>query len=104
MNMADMAIQTYQAESIILRVEKLISIRGEEACAAQIAMAQVYVNDAADKVAKYAKDAIWSFAEGPEQRMMLMGLKRFTKTDPFNVKEARRVVAEKLIEENKYCF
>jgi len=104
MNMADMAIQTYLAESIILRVEKLISIRGEEACAPQIAMVQVFVNDAADRVAKYAKDAIWSFAEGPEQRMMLMGLKRFTKTDPFNVKEARRVIAEKLIEENKYCF
>jgi hypothetical protein len=63
---------------------------------------RVFINDAADRINKNGKDAINSFAEGDEQRMMLMGLKRFTKTEPLNTKEARRIVAAKLIEENKY--
>ena len=64
----------------------------------------VYVNDACDKIGIYGKEALNSFAEGDELRMMLMGLKRFTKQQPFNPKAARQVVAEKLIAENKYCF
>jgi alkylation response protein AidB-like acyl-CoA dehydrogenase len=104
MNIADMAIETYVAESVLLRVEKLVSMRGEEACAAQLAMMRVYINDACDKIATYGKEALNSFGEGDELRMMLMGLKRFTKQDPFNPKAARQVVAEKLIAANKYCF
>ncbi len=53
---------------------------------------------------KNGKDAINGFAEGDEQRMMLLGLKRFTKTEPFNTKDARRNIAAVLIEANKYCF
>ena len=104
MNIADMAIETYVAESVLLRTEKLVSMRGEETCAAQLAMMRVYVNDACDKIATYGKEALNSFGEGDELRMMLMGLKRFTKQDPFNPKAARQVVAEKLIAANKYCF
>ena len=104
MNIADMAIETYVAESVLLRVEKLVSMRGEEACAAQLAMMRVYINDACDKIGIYGKEALNSFAEGDELRMMLMGLKRFTKQQPFNPKAARQVVAEKLIAANKYCF
>ena len=104
MNIADMAIETYVAESVLLRVEKLVSMRGEEACAVQLAMMRVYINDACDKIATYGKEALNSFGEGDELRMMLMGLKRFTKQDPFNPKAARQVVAEKLIAANKYCF
>ncbi len=61
-----------------------------------------YVYDAADHINKFGKDAINAFAEGDEQRMMLLGLKRFTKADAFNSKEARRRIANKLIAENKY--
>jgi len=104
MNIADMAIETYVAESVLLRVEKLVSMRGEEACKEQLAMMRVYVNDACDKIGIYGKEALNSFAEGDELRMMLMGLKRFTKQQPFNPKAARQIVAEKLIAENKYCF
>jgi thymidine kinase len=60
--------------------------------------------DAADNVNKFGKDAINSFAEGDEQRMILMGLKRFTKAEPFNTKDARRRIADKMINEGKYCF
>lgn len=104
MNVADMLIELYAAESIQLRTEKLVGMRGEAACAIQLDMMRATIYDAADKIAKAGKDAINSFAEGDEQRMMLMGIRRFTKVDPFNVKEARRRVAAKLLEENKYCW
>lgn len=104
MNIADMAIETFICESALLRVIKLAELRGEEAVALQIDMVRTYLTDAADRVNKSGKDAINSFAEGDEQRMMLLGLKRFTKTEAFNTKEARRRIAAKLIADNKYNF
>ena len=104
MNIADIAIWTYQAESVLLRVEKIIENQGEEAAAVHIAIAKTYIYDSADRIEKAAKDAINSFAEGDEARMMLMGLKRFTKTEYFNPKDARQLIAETLIAANKYPF
>lgn len=104
MAIADLAIYTYVAESTLLRVEKLIASKGEEAAEAQIAIVKTYFYDVADKINKSGKDAINSFAEGDEARMMLMGLKRFTKTDSINPKEMRQLIATKLIEANKYCY
>ena len=104
MNIADLSIITYLAESVLLRVEKLISQRGEEACKDEIAIVKTYFYDAADQINKHGKDAINSFAEGDEAKMMLMGLKRFTKTEAFNPKEARQAIATRVIEENKYNF
>ncbi len=104
MNIADMAIWTYQAESVLLRVEKMIEMKGEAACEAQIAIVKTYFYDIADKIDKAGKDALNSFAEGDELRMMLMGMKRFTKTEPFNPKASRQLIAEKLIAENRYAF
>jgi len=104
MNVADIAIQIYQAESVLLRVEKLIATKGEAAAQTEIAIVKTFFYDAASIVEKAGKDAINSFAEGDEARMMLMGLKRFTKTDAFNPKEARQLIANKLIEANQYCF
>ncbi len=104
MNIADMAIKTFVAESMLLRVIKSVEKTGEEANKVQLAMLHVYLNDAVDELAKAGKEAINSFAEGDEQKMMLLGLKRFTKTAPFNAKDARRLVAAKLIEEGKYGF
>ena len=103
-NIADMMIDLYVSESVLLRAEKLSSLKGENNCKEQIEIMRVYLNDAADRINKNGKEAINSFAEGDELRMMLMGLKRFTKTEPFNAKEARRMVAAKLISENKYCY
>jgi len=104
MNLADMGLKAYAAESAVLRTQKLISIRGEEACADQIAMTKCYVYDAADSINKSGKDAIFSFAEGDTQRMLAMGLKRFTKIAPVNVKALRRQIAATLIEANEYCY
>lgn len=104
MNISDMAIRTYLAESALLRVQQMIDQKGEDACQSQIAMVKTYFYDTADAIKKYGKDAVNSFAEGDELRMMMMGLKRFTKTEPFNPKEARQLIAQKLIEANAYCF
>lgn len=104
MNISDMVIETYVAESVLLRVEKLVKIKKNAIISEQIDIMNVYLYDAADKIAKHGKDALNSFAEGDELRMMLMGLKRFTKQQPFNVKEARRRIAAHLIEEGKYCY
>jgi hypothetical protein len=104
MNIADMLIEVYIAESLLLRVEKLVSMKGETAAQAQLSMLKVYFYDSADKINKSGKDALNSFAEGDELRMMLMGLKRFTKVDAINSKEERRKIAAQLIEANKYCF
>lgn len=104
MNIADMAIETFTAESGLLRLIKLTDKQGEGAAALQTDAVRTYLTDAADRIHKYGKDAINSFAEGDEQRMMLLGLKRYTKTAPYNTKDARRRIAEKLIAENKYTW
>lgn len=104
MNIADMAIETFNAESVLLRVMKLAEQKGETACQDHLDIMRTYLYDAADKVNKSGKDAVNSFADGDEQRMILMGLKRFTKAEPFNGKDARRRIADKMIAEGKYCF
>ncbi|MFZ9981348.1 MAG: acyl-CoA dehydrogenase family protein [Cyclobacteriaceae bacterium] len=97
MNMADMLIEGYVAESTLLRVEKLISQRGEQACEIEKAMVQITLHEGMQKAAAAGKEAITSFATGDEMRMMLLGLKRFTKIEPVNLKEARRKVADAIL-------
>jgi alkylation response protein AidB-like acyl-CoA dehydrogenase len=104
MNIADMAIETYHCESALLRVMKLVEQTGEKANSLLIDIVRTYIYDAADRINKSAKDALNSFAEGDELRMMHIGIKRFTKVDPFNTKEARRRISDKMVEENRYCF
>jgi alkylation response protein AidB-like acyl-CoA dehydrogenase len=102
MNIADMAIQTFNAESALLRVMKLVEQRGEAACRLETDITRTYIYDAADRIGKHAKDAINAFAEGDEHRMMLMGIKRFTKVSAHNSKEARRRIADEMIGNGKY--
>ena len=104
MNIADMAIQTFNAESALLRAAKMVAEKGEAACQFELDMMRTYLYDAADRINKYGKDAINSFGEGDEHRMMLLGLKRFTKVDPYNTKEARRRIVAKLRNDGKYTL
>jgi len=104
MNIADMAIDVYHAESALLRVMKLVDKQGEVATSLQIDMMRTYLYDAADRINKAGKDALNSFADGDELRMMHIGLKRFTKVDPFNTKDARRRICAKMLEANAYPF
>ncbi len=102
---ADILIEIYMAESTILRTEKNAKRFGEDAQEIQIAMSQLYLYNAVDIVIRKGKEAIVSFAEGDEQRMMLMGLKRFTKyANQPNVVALRTKIADKVAAENGYCF
>lgn len=103
MNLADMINVTYAAESMLLRVEKLEGMNHKNVTAFKD-MLDVYIYDAAHQMNKFGIDAVNSFAEGDEQQGMLMGMKRFTKATPVNVKAARRRIANQMIEANKYCF
>lgn len=104
MNIADIIGYVYVAESVILRAEKLMHTQPGEKADYAADMAKVYLYGAIDKVNVAGKEALSSFAEGDELNMMLVGLRRFTRAQPFNVKDARQRIAKKLIEENKYCF
>ena len=102
---ADILIEIYMAESTVLRTEKLAKKQGENNVQEQIAMAKLYLYQAVDIVTQKGKEGIVSFAEGDEQRMMLMGLRRFTKyTNMPNVVGLREIITSKLVAENKYCF
>lgn len=102
---SDILIEIYMAESTILRTEKLAKTNGADKIKEQIAMAQLYLYQAVDIITQKGKESIISFAEGDEQRMMLMGLRRFTKyTNMPNVVGLRETITTKLVAENSYCF
>jgi alkylation response protein AidB-like acyl-CoA dehydrogenase len=104
MNLADVLIEAYVAESTLLRVEKIIAAKGEAAAEIQKEIALIYLHGAIEKAAGAAKSAISAFAEGDELRLMLLGLKRFTKIEPYNLKNARRKVADHIIAKGEYPF
>lgn len=104
MNIADMAIETFHAESALLRLMRITEQQGEAAASLQADMTRTFIYDAADRINKAGKDALNSFADGDELRMMHIGLKRFTKVEPFNTKETRRRICNKMLEANAYCY
>jgi len=102
---ADMLIEIYMAESTVLRTEKIAKKNGEEKVQEQIAMARLYLYKAVDIINLKGKESIISFAEGDEQRMMLMGLRRFTKYNNMpNIVGLREIITSKLVDKNEYCF
>ena len=104
MNIADMAIETFHAESALLRTMKLAGQKGLEAVSIERDVMQTYLYDAADRINKAGKDALNSFASGDELNMMHIGLKRFTKVAPFNSKDARRRICDKVLADPNYFF
>ncbi len=105
MAVSDILIEIYMAESVVLRTEKLSKSKSTEEIKGQIAMAQLYLYNAVDIITSKTKESIASFAEGDMQRMMLMGLRRYTKYQNLpNVAELRETIAAQVIAENKYCY
>jgi alkylation response protein AidB-like acyl-CoA dehydrogenase len=98
MGISDMMIETYVSESILLRVQKLVKLRGEENCHVELAIMRSYIYDSSNKINTLGKDILNSFAEGDDLRMMLMGLKRFTKHGHLNIKEQKQLIANYQIE------
>jgi len=104
MNIADMIIETYVLESALLKTEKLVMKDGEKNTTEQIAMCINFQHQSVEKISKNGKEALYAISEGDEQKILLLGLKRFTKINASNLKDNRRLIAKKLIETNKYCF
>ncbi len=104
MNCADMFIDLYAAESMLLRVQKLAGMQKEHPQEVYDAMLQVFIHDATSRMTRNATDALASFAEGDLLKTFLMGVKRFTKYPPVNVKVKRRLVAEVLLKAGGWCF
>lgn len=103
MHIADMLNMTFMAESMLLRTMKLDSNNSDVSSLAYDAT-KIFIADAADSINHSGKNAVNAFAVGDEQRMMLLGIKRFTKVQPFNTKEARRRIAKHLIDKEEYFF
>jgi hypothetical protein len=104
LNISDMISELFACESALLRTEKLVSVRGEAAASLYIDLTKTHISDSLEKINLAGKHAITSFNEGDTLRIMLMGLKRFTKYEPYNTIAARRRIADKLIEEGQYCL
>ncbi|NJL74390.1 MAG: acyl-CoA dehydrogenase, partial [Saprospiraceae bacterium] len=105
MNIANMMIDTFTAESLLMRIQKLddMVVKPLEQEVYE-AILKTFITDATSRITKEATDALVSFAQGDLLKTFLMGLKRFTKYEPINVKMARRLIADTLIAENKYCL
>jgi len=103
-NISDCIIQLYAAESVVLRLQKMEAHKGEEEMKLYRDMADVFVYDVASRIAKFASDVTYSFAYGEVRELLEKGIANYTKVAGVNVKEARRHIADKLIEENRYCF
>lgn len=98
LNASEILNQIYMAESAILRAEKHFDTDSVEA-----AMARLNLYKAVESIITAAKEGIISFAEGDEQRMMLSGLRRFTKyTNHPNVVTLTEKIAAHFIEKGRY--
>jgi alkylation response protein AidB-like acyl-CoA dehydrogenase len=103
-NISDCIIQVYAAESVVLRLKKMEPLRSEEDIKLYRDMVDVFVYDSAARISKFAKDTTYSFAFGEVRDLLEKGIAHYTSVAGVNVKEARRRIADRLIEENKYCF
>jgi hypothetical protein len=104
MNVTDMMIEVFACESAYIRTVKLSNSKSDSELQPYINMAKVYISDAMERINLYGKHAIAAFAEGDDLKMLMLGLKRFTKHEPVNTTKLRRDIADKLIEADKYCF
>jgi hypothetical protein len=104
MKLADMAIDVFGAESALLRTEKLVSKVGEDGASMQLEMSRCFLSDALERIFLSGKHAVSAFAEGDELRMMLLGLKRFTRFEPYNTIAGRQKIAQFMIDKNDYPF
>ncbi len=104
MHIADMVIEIYVAESVLLRTEKLMKLYGEDGSRLYQNLGRIYLYEAVRKIKNHGDEAVSSFTTGDELKVMLMGLKRFTKSDPINTTLLRRDIAEQMIRANKFPY
>lgn len=102
MNIADMIIELYAAESLLLRLEKIVQNNNKKTSSIQFDITSLYLYEASTKISIAGKEALYSFASDDELNLMLLGLRRFTKIKPFNIKETSRKIADSIIANNGY--
>ncbi len=104
MHIADMLIEVYALESTILRTEKLIDKLGDDKAQLYKQMTSLYLHEAVQKIRNHGEEAVACFAESDELKVLLMGMKRFTKANPENTKILRRSIADHMIKQNKFPY
>jgi hypothetical protein len=104
MNLSDNIIQLYAAESVLLRVKKMQSLKSEDQFKVYQDILDVFVYNVAASIRNNSRDAVYSFAFGDVRDLLDKGIERFTSVAGVNVKEARRRIADLLVDENRYCF
>jgi hypothetical protein len=104
MGVADIIMDTYAMESAILRTLKLSAAQGEAATSRYVDLTRVFCNDAVERIEARAKNTLAGMAEGDELRTLLAALRRFTKLSPMNTIAARQVIANEMIQANKYVY
>jgi len=102
MGLSDMLIECYVSGSLLLRVERLVKLKGEDECKVQLEIMKSYIYDATDKINKVGKDILNTIVQNDELRMLLIGLKRFTKHEPFNITESKRFISQAAIDGDLY--
>ena len=101
---ADMVIETFAMESAVLRAQKMVEPRAKQRPRLPIAMTQVYLSEAMDKLEAAAKKVIAAVAEGDMLRTQMAIVRRLAKHEPFNTIELRQQIAQKMIERGKYTL
>ena len=104
MNLSDSIIQLYVAESVLLRVKKMQSLKSEDKFKVFQDILDIFVFNTAASIRNNARDAVYSFAFGDVRELLEKGIERYTHVAGVNVKEARRRIADLLIDENRYCY
>jgi alkylation response protein AidB-like acyl-CoA dehydrogenase len=104
LHLADMVIEVYAIESTLLRTEKLMDRLGEDGAQLYVDMLRLYMSEAVTKIKNNGDEAVACFASGDEMKVMLMGMKRFTKMEPFNTKALRQAIADRTIEANAFPY
>lgn len=104
MNLADIISEIYVCESALLATLKACQVRGEDACKTEVTMTKLYINDAIERCAVHAKNAVAAWADGDTKRMIMLGIKRFSKHEFLNTRNLRREIADVLLEANEYCL
>ncbi len=101
-NIAEMMMEVYSSESLALRIEKMQMMGRDINIYKDVLDVNMY--DTAELVRKMAYDAIYSFAEGDQALKLVKAADTLTTVEGVNVKDARRRIADKLIEDNEYKF
>jgi alkylation response protein AidB-like acyl-CoA dehydrogenase len=101
---ADMIIETFAMDSTVLRTRKLIEKNGEQQSQLAVAMTQVYLEYAMEKVELAARKVAAAVSEGDMLRSQMAIVRRLAKHEPANVIALRQKVAERVIEAGKYTL